>query len=336
MKEPQNLEEFYQVARAFALSDPEGNGPGNTIGFGYTADTGFVTLSVWAGAGNTWVLKDGSLVPTFATQEFIDRVLNLLRRMYSEKLINQDFATMRGQQVMDFINAGRSGMYLGAITEITTRFEPIMTRKRRDNPNLTLGDVFTYSGIYTTPEGDRVAVGSEGFNNLWSFPKSSIRTEAILKEIIELFVKIDSPEGQNLTRWGVEGRTFRMNNGLPEIIRNESYTLDVQVYSHMGLSYQTNPLYTPGLIGAFEKGQDEYAVACIPYCLVNLAYPFISETAVAMGADLDNIVKDAQFKYIMERIDEAEYKAAVNQYMRAGGDRVVREYNDAYHQATRR
>jgi putative aldouronate transport system substrate-binding protein len=337
LKVPETLEEFYQVARAFTLNDPDGNGINDTIGFGRPSD-GFdgSQFGVWAGLGHTWTLRDGALYPVFATQEFIDRVLNFERRLYSEKLVNQDFATIKSQQVIEFVNADRVGMYIAAIDTARTRFEPLLTRKKRENPNIKLDDLFTYNAVFTTPEGKRAARAEAGFTLAWTFPKSSIKTESMLDEMLEVFIKIDSADGQNLTKWGIEGVTYRLEGGKPVIIKPDSYTLDVQVYSHLGLSYYTNPLYMEGIVSSFEKNQQDYQIANAKYLEGNPAYPFISETEASRGGELSNIITDAQFKYIMGRIDEAGYKAAVDQYMKSGGEQVIKEYNDAYKKAAQK
>jgi putative aldouronate transport system substrate-binding protein len=336
LKVPETMDEFYQVARAFTLNDPDGNGIHDTIGFGLASDGEAEQFNVWAGLGNTWVLRNGALCPIFSTQEFIDRVLNFERRLYSEKLVNQDFATIKSQQVMEFVNADRVGMYIGAIDTARTRFEPILTRKKKENPNIKLDDLFTYNAVFITPEGKKAARAESGFTLMWAFPKSSIKTESMLDEILGVFTKIDSADGQNLTRWGIEGITYRQEDGKPVIIKPDSYTLDVQVYSHLGLSYYTNPLYIEGNVSSFEKNQQDYQIANAKYVVANQVYPFISETEVSRGNELRNLITDARFKYIMGRIDEAGYKAAVDQYMKSGGEQVIKEYNDAYKKANQR
>jgi putative aldouronate transport system substrate-binding protein len=335
LKPPQTLNDIYAIAYAFTKNDPDGNGKNDTIGIGFSLDLfqtagGSDTFGVWGGTGNNWIVQNGKLVPNFSTQEFIDRVLKFYKRLYDEKLMNLDFATIKSQQVIEMVNADNVGIYSAATDAARTRHEPLLARKKRDNPTVTLDDLFTYNSLFVTPEGKRAAPADSGFFGSYAFPKSAVKTEAMLNEIIEVFKKIDGAEGQNLTKWGIQGVTYTLTGGIPSILKQESYTVDVQVFSHLGLSYYTNPLYVPGIVSNFEKIQTENQLSNIPYGVSNPVTPFISDTAVNIGKELENIIVDAQVKFIMGRIDEAGYKAAVAQYMKAGGEQIVKEYNQAY------
>jgi len=97
LRQPQSVDDWYQALKALALNDPDHNGKDDTYGLllhkKYNEGQAFLMtrLAVSLGAPNKWAFEGGSFVPDFMSKEYGD-VLKLLRRLYSEKLINQNFA----------------------------------------------------------------------------------------------------------------------------------------------------------------------------------------------------------------------------------------------------
>jgi putative aldouronate transport system substrate-binding protein len=128
LKVPETLEETYDVIKAFTTQDPDGNGRNDTYGLITAAADdglwGFGIPAVANGTGNNWVEKDGQIIPVFMTQEHFDMV-KFFKRLYDEKLINQDFATIRQEKGFELLNAEQGGMFFGNSDEITSRFTPL-------------------------------------------------------------------------------------------------------------------------------------------------------------------------------------------------------------------
>ena len=70
-----------------------------------------------------------------------------------------------------------------------------------------------------------------------------------------------------------------------------------------------------------------------PYAVSDPCFPFVSETAVAFGTQLNQIISDAAVQYIAGLIDEAGLQAAWEDWAAQGGDMMTEEYNAAYHAA---
>ncbi|MBQ7866304.1 MAG: hypothetical protein IJ350_08030, partial [Clostridia bacterium] len=67
-----------------------------------------------------------------------------------------------------------------------------------------------------------------------------------------------------------------------------------------------------------------------PYAVSDPCYPFVSETNVAFGLQLKQILTDAATQYIAGIINEDELKAAWQQWYDEGGALIIEEYNAAY------
>ncbi|MFF2344927.1 ABC transporter substrate-binding protein [Pseudarthrobacter sp. NPDC058119] len=98
LQPPKTVEDLYKVAKAFTEQDPDGNGINDTWGItipkwgALGTNSPYDVIEEWFGAGNRWTERDGKLVPSFETDEFL-QADRFIKKMVDEKLINPDFAT---------------------------------------------------------------------------------------------------------------------------------------------------------------------------------------------------------------------------------------------------
>ena len=62
----------------------------------------------------------------------------------------------------------------------------------------------------------------------------------------------------------------------------------------------------------------------------NVALTMNSKTYSEKGGELDTLIRDAQTKFIMGKIDEAGWQAEVDKWRKAGGDKMIEEYTAEY------
>jgi putative aldouronate transport system substrate-binding protein len=60
-----------------------------------------------------------------------------------------------------------------------------------------------------------------------------------------------------------------------------------------------------------------------------------SEAYSAKKVNLDNIHNEALINFILGRIDEDQFKKAVEQWKMSGGDKVIEEYTAAYYKSVK-
>ena len=113
MEVPTTLDELYEVIKAFVEKDPDGNGENDTIGY-----TGMGTASDYWQAifaaygipmGKSIVLEDGT-VTTYMKHPNYMKAIEYLRRLYSEGLLDPDFATLGSMEVFGRLWDGKVGM----------------------------------------------------------------------------------------------------------------------------------------------------------------------------------------------------------------------------------
>jgi len=116
--EPKTVDDFLKIARAFNTQDPDNNGRDDTHGFSMQGNfwaamgglIGFFNMfdaypNIWIEKGNK--LEHGSIQPE------IKNALSVLRQLYSEGVIVQDFAVKGEQAIADEITMNKSGIIFG-------------------------------------------------------------------------------------------------------------------------------------------------------------------------------------------------------------------------------
>src|SRR5215218_205718 len=136
LEAPKTTEDLYKVAKAFTEQDPDGNGQDDTWGITIPKWGALGTYSpydfieTWYGAGNRWTEKDGKLIPSFETEEFLEAD-RFVKKMVDEKLINPDFATFDSTKWNEpFIN-GKGGM----IVDVDSRVSVLINLFKQADPN---------------------------------------------------------------------------------------------------------------------------------------------------------------------------------------------------------
>ena len=125
LKAPTNLKEMYEVAKAFAEKDPDGNGKKDTVGFAFDN-----TIMSWMASLDPFFGMFGSVPGTWLKGIWVDDgkgglvystmlpgtkdALTELAKWYKEGIVNKDFVTQNENAVAQMISAGTVGMYFGA------------------------------------------------------------------------------------------------------------------------------------------------------------------------------------------------------------------------------
>jgi len=321
LEQPKTIDDFYKMLKAFTNNDPDKNGKNDTYGLAASkSNMVFNMMLPWFGAPNKWGEDEsGKLAPDFTTTGYKD-TLKFWKKLYSEKLINQDFAVFEPTKVADLFNNGKVGTLID-VADQAQRADDTMVKADPTKANAV--DVM---GAVTGPDGLR-NLPTSGYNGMFLFPKSSNKTEADLKKTLKFFDDANSKEGQIVINNGIENLTFKLVNGftLPmEPAADKSLQAGL---NQLGLGIPENnfylPVQTPVRIKV-AKIQEENLKTTI----ANPAEPYVSKTYTTNGAQLDNIIEDARVKFIVGQIDEKGFDAAVALWKKSGGDAVASEYNE--------
>ncbi|MEC0270103.1 extracellular solute-binding protein, partial [Paenibacillus anseongense] len=194
---PKTADELFQVAKAFATQDPDGNGKKDTYGLNM------------AGGGNlidpmfqnvTWILKDGKWVKDWDRAEAANA---FRKKLFDEGIVDKDFLTDKNgkKAEQDFVT-GKIGIYTaaGSYKVFTSQYETL----RKNVPDAKLVAIALPSSQFGSFSPDfNPPVQLTGVLNA-----KTKDPEAAIKMIDYL----SSPEWVKTTYSGIEGTHYKVEN----------------------------------------------------------------------------------------------------------------------------
>ncbi|MFD0679048.1 MULTISPECIES: extracellular solute-binding protein [unclassified Paenibacillus] len=326
MKLPTNIDEWYNMLKAMTLNDPDKNGKNDTYGivlyknYNQGLSNLATRIAVSLGAPTKWEEQNGKFTPEFMTKVHFE-VIKLFKRLYDEKLINQDFASFDEQESRNLFQAGKAGV----IVNVSDNAKKFSEALQKVQPNAVV-DVERLNG----PAGIRVSGFPDGTSGYYLIPKDSVKTEAELRKVLDFMNKLLDPEMQTLLLRGIEGKHYKKTaDNQAEFIDYNLYVKEVQVFADtlLGIEgYSALPL-KDSPIGA--KGT-KLEMEGQKYVVPNPTLTLNSATYTERGRELDLIMEDAQTKFIMGKIDEAGYQAEIAKWQKAGGEQMIKEYEKSF------
>jgi putative aldouronate transport system substrate-binding protein len=225
LQAPQTTEELYQVAKAFAENDPDGNGKKDTYGIAISLQSGQVVDQIFQ--ATRWVVKDGAVVRNW---DSFTAVTDFKKRLFDEGIIDKDFLNDKNgaKARQDFVN-GKIGIYPLQINWVSFA-QNELTSLKKNAPEA----VVTPIPYPKSPAGQ--------FNPAFSNPvqatavvnASTKNPDAVMK-FIDFLVK---PETANTLKNGIEDEHWKLGaNGCPEPISADkrkqevSWNIDFQMMS---------------------------------------------------------------------------------------------------------
>ncbi|MFE5317693.1 extracellular solute-binding protein [Paenibacillus sp. NPDC056579] len=315
---PKTVDEYYQVLKAFTYNDPDKDGKQNTWGITENKDLGTYTFPLLFGAPNGWGYANNQMVPDFMTKEYMD-YLKFMKKLYDEKILNQDFATVPSANVSDDWSKGKIGIR-GNIAE----------NYRGDSfsylgKTLPGADVHIIPALVSTTGQKRVHTSS-GYNGMYMFPKSSVKTEADLRKILSFFDKMADDKLIKTVMLGVDGVHYKEENGVTKILDDTKYNKEVVPVVHLAMRLD---LINNGTTLAKEaesalKEIKQYGVADATFGLI------LSDDGKKKLSTNKKIIDDAKIKFIMGVIDESGYNKEIDRWKQLGGNDVIKEYTELY------
>lgn len=332
LAEPKTTEDLYNMAKAFKEKDPDGNGKADTIGFTDRNDLiygAFKTLSSYFGTPNGWGLKDGKLQPDFMDPAYIE-TMKFIQRLHKDGLINKDFPVTSKTDQQNLFVTGKAGIYIGSMQDVQSlnpKLIELNKEAKMDVANRIKG-----------PNGKEGVWAIPGYGSAVMFPKNAVKTEKELKSILAFFDKLMSPELANLIYYGVEGKHYTLQEG-KVVVTDDSKLFDREVKPYQAL--QVGGPSTVKMLESFwklsVKAKAEQLVLDNNKILINdPTAPLDSKTYAERGVRLQEIIKDATYKFMLSSIDEAAFKAEVEKWRKEGGDKIIEEYNASYQAAQKK
>lgn len=332
---PRTTDDLKAVARAFSEDDPDRNGVDDTYGLiipkwpgAVGTNSPYDVIETWYGAGNRWTERDGKLVPSFTTDEWLDAV-DYEKSLVDEGLVNPDYATFDSANWNEPFLNGKGGI----IVDVHSRAGVLVNLFKESDPE-NFADYVDVTGNLEGPDGRLHAHPTTGYYGFLAIPKASVRTEDELQRVLTVLDKLNTPEAGALLNNGIEGVTYTLegDRAVPIPDAPQSIADDSASYSQIGMNVSGFRGHLPLLPTAPEQELDDRRRAIEQSDLESAVYDpaaaFVSETYVAQGAQLDTIVSDARLQYIAGQIDRDGLIAAIERWRSSGGAQVIAEINE--------
>jgi ABC-type sugar transport system, periplasmic component len=335
LQPPKTIDDFYNMLKAFKEKDPDQNGKNDTYGMVLVKWTGqiaygFDTIKLWFGAPNKWGLINGKLVPEHETPEYLE-ALKFMRKLYEEKLINQDFAVYDSAKWIDPVVNNQAGVIVDVTDtagRIDKKIHDVLKKENKDNPDKQYAD--NLIGV-EGKQGLR-ALPTSGFSGMLVIPKSSVKSEDELRKVLAFLDQTNDADIQTLLYSGIEGRHYTKENDY--ILPTTDTAMAEAELSGLGqlLTYipEDRTLKSKQAMSPLSLKTDELQQEAEKYIVVNPAESLISNVYSLKGTQLDNIINDARIKFIVGKSSEADLKAAFDLWRKNGGDDYVNEMNTLY------
>lgn len=328
LNEPKTTEEFYNMLKAFTEDDPDQNGNKDTFGLSLIINNNSLSpdFGLIFGAPNNWGVVDGKFVKAEETDEYFEG-LKFMKRLYDEGLINSDFATISMAENEGNFENGKAGL----ISMTTNNVLGFDARVKRADPN---GRVDFFSGLER--DGEKRLMAERGSNGILMFPKSSVKTEEELKQLLTFFDKLAEKEMADLLEWGIEGKHYEITEGKAVRTNQEAFDNEISFpYKYPLVTVPLTEIKTPGDLDPISQKVIEVEKDNEQYAVQDPSMVLLSDTWAEKGAELTQILTDAKVRFIMGRIDENGWRQEVAKFKNAGGDAVAEEYAEAAVQAQR-
>jgi putative aldouronate transport system substrate-binding protein len=312
---------------AFSERDPDGNGKRDTVGLsmkGNNISQKVTDVAVYYGGKMQWFWDEAAKTAKHETEDpAYYKSLDFHREAYAKNYFVQDVVELRNEYLP--LEQGRAGLvFFSDINDVVDT----QIRVSAVFPEAKIGFTQQLQG----PDGSVVSRSHIGFNGGFLFPKTSVKTEARLEEVLKFFDALGSDDAILTLRRGIKDKHYTVQNGF-------LVATDAQIKAFRETDFPDASLITPFGVTRIipERLSDSLTQATFDSMasyngkrFLSISDTYISDTAVKLGNSLTNIIADARVKYVLGQIDLAAYQAEVARWRAAGGDQVKAEYTKAY------
>ncbi|UUZ84508.1 extracellular solute-binding protein [Paenibacillus sp. P26] len=325
LKPPTTTDELYNVMKAFAEKNPGGNGAVPMTAYVNPSDMGSLGQieNAFTGANGaynaSWKLQDGKLTFTPFLPE-TRNALEYITKLYKEKLIPEDFASLKLSQANDLFKGGKAGIIVDKAGTMSDYYDKL----KAIDPNFKQSDFYPLTSINGyNPKG-------AGFSGLMAIPKSV--PEAKMKQILKLMDTWMNDDVFAIQQYGFEGTDYTVKDGV-KVINTEQLNKDGgpdfnQIVYVADPYASSNKVYFPKEINElYKKIQDDRAKTSVADVSIGLYSP----TAQKILPELSKKIQDMKTKIILGREPITSWDAFTAQ-LKADPDvtKMIQEMNDAY------
>lgn len=339
-KEPENMDEFITLMKAFVENDPDKNNKKDTIGLTcYNADwlTWFFAAyepGMIGGAGN-WVRdteNPGKWIPAFMTKNALEG-MKALKKLYDAGGLDKDFAALKGEEGEDKFASSKAGAYAHDVTPATLKY--LGEKYVKNYPDKKYEDAITILKPFkNVNDGQYYRMIA---NPAWSETYVNATVDAKkVDRIMRLFDYVIGDKGYNLIHFGIEGTDWKKEGdkvvltpqkdaagAIIPITTIYPFTKAGFIAEWSGTHQFTNPSATPEL-QKMSKDLNDWLMANAKAQPIDLRLPLFDvpdkdKATVKFG--------EIAIKSIMSKDIDKTFNDMVSEFRANGYDKLIDEVN---------
>ncbi|TVY11004.1 extracellular solute-binding protein [Paenibacillus cremeus] len=330
LKVPTTTDELYTTIKSMTENDPDKNGKKDTIGFSINATNGDKASdplgqveNMFAGANGDWKWTGDQLVfKSFLPEEH--KALEFMTKLYNEKLIPEDFASMKTSQVKDIVKQGKAG----TLVDKTGTNADYLNDLKKIDPNVKETDFYPATNINGyNPKGP-------GFAGVLAIPKTV--KEDKMKRILKMIDTWMNDDVFAIQQYGFEGVDYVVKDGV-KVVDSKKLSDDGGpdfnqiVYVADPYASTVKNFFQKDTQELYKKIQDERAKTSSADISIGLYSP----TAMQYLPEMQKKVLDEKVKVMLGKDSLAQWDDFVNK-MKADPNvvKMTQEMTDAYKKRT--
>ncbi len=199
---PANLDDLYNVAKAFATQDPDGNGKQDTYGVGTNMYWSYPIYNAFGASLDRFAKVDGKWQPEVLSDQMKDFTA-YMKSMYDEKTLDPEFMLNKVPEMLEKFVTGK----IGIMAYNTTLYNQVYDKLKQAYPEKDPNTIMAMVPVLEGKDGGKRMDGNPNFYGMTSI-NANIGEEKI-RRALELLDYLLSDEGQSLTLWGIEGVHYK-------------------------------------------------------------------------------------------------------------------------------
>lgn len=328
---PATLEDFEEVARAFAQDDPDGNGVDDTYLLSWCDkyDTNFLFVKAAFGLDTDFVLESGALQDTRMTESY-KAYLHYIQDLYAKGYVYPDLTMPQKDNISELFTNGTVGYFVDSQSWLMKAYRPSAYYARLFEQNPGAATAFVPPFMVN---GERAA--NLTGNSIWAYTCVGYQTtdEQLIKILQILEAQVADFAFHNLIWRGVEGVHYTVADNGMALYTDDYKVLDKQ--QELGLkTFFINMRRDEEIVISYGAEFREQSAFCdANYVYTSRLIPEGAVTAAGQeyGADVDAVAKEFFMKALTGNVDiDAQWDEYLHNMRQAGADKIMAEYNQIY------
>ena len=210
-KEPETIDELYDMLKKFTLNDPDQNQKNDTYGI-TTSKAPYMTFCWWGVNPESWIQEDGKWIPGYASPKILE-ALKFWNKIFKEKIIDPEFAINNLNQSIQKFSQGTFGVVARNVDDRWVYKMAMENFAKAQGMDKAGADkVLESIGILAPIKVDQSST------SMWPRIMDTSGTEISakvddekLERIMELYEYLSTPEMLTTLRYGFEGKEYVKN-----------------------------------------------------------------------------------------------------------------------------